>query len=124
MKTSEKAQIKKTAITRLLETLKPGQTVFCTLRHVSASGMQRRISLHVIKDDEIFQIDHLAARAMGDRIHDKGGIVVNGCGMDMGFSLVYNLGLTLWPNGTLAPHGSRNGEPDSDGGYALKSRWI
>ena len=23
-----------------------------------------------------------------------------------------------------APHGTRNGEPDSTGGYALKHRWL
>jgi hypothetical protein len=40
--------------------------------------------------------------------------------MDMGFDLVYSLGSALWPNGTDTPHGTRNGEPDSDGGYALK----
>lgn len=28
------------------------------------------------------------------------------------------------PNGTDKPHGRRNGEPDSSGGYALKSRWM
>jgi hypothetical protein len=66
----------------------------------------------------------LAARAMNDRIADNGGIIIGGCGMDMGFALVYNLGSTLWPNGTPEPHGTRNREPDSDGGYALKHNWV
>jgi hypothetical protein len=62
---------------------------------------------------------------MGDRFdRNREGIVVGGCGMDMGFHLVYNLGATLWPKGTEKPHGTRNGEPDTSGGYALKSRWI
>jgi hypothetical protein len=49
---------------------------------------------------------------------------VNGCGMDMGFSVVCNLGAMLWPMGTDTPHGTRNGAPDSAGGYALKHKWI
>lgn len=54
--------------------------------------------------------------------HDA--IKIGGCGMDMGFALVYELGMKLWPDGTPEPHGQRNGEPDSNGGYALRQRWI
>jgi hypothetical protein len=61
---------------------------------------------------------------MDDRLADDGGIKIGGCGMDMGFDLVYSLGATLWPNGTRKPHGTRNGEPDSAGGYALNHRWM
>ena len=53
-----------------------------------------------------------------------GGVVITGCGMDMGFELVYRLGMALWPDGTKEPHGTRNGEPDSHGGYALKHQWL
>lgn len=110
---------------RLRDTLEPGQTVYTILRHCSASGMSRRISLAVVnKDLEVQVIDFWAAHAMDDKIHKDGGIVVNGCGMDMGFALVYNLGRRLWPNGAPEPHGRRNGEPDSDGGYALKHSWV
>lgn len=105
--------------------LRPGQEVFCILRHCSRSGMQRVIDLKIIEDGEMRGIGWTAARAMGNRYDTKrDGIVIGGCGMDMGFALVYNLGATLWPKGTDKPHGQRNGEPDSDGGYALKSRWI
>lgn len=44
--------------------------------------------------------------------------------MDMGFHVVYALGSALWPDGTPAPHGTRNGEPDTAGGYALKHEWL
>ena len=104
--------------------LKPGQTVFCTLRSVSSSGMSRRISLHIIEGADIRSIDNLVADATGFKHSDKGGLIATGCGMDMGFHLVYTLGRYLWPNGTPAPHGTRNGVPDSDGGYALKSSWL
>lgn len=70
-------------------------------------------------------IGWLAAKAMNDRFdHDANGIKIGGCGMDMGFALVYNLGCTLWPKGTPKPHGTRNGAPDSAGGYALKQEWL
>jgi hypothetical protein len=104
--------------------LRPGQTVYCILRHCSASGMTRRISLAIIDGTKLRTIDHLAADAMGAKLHKSEGIIANGCGMDMGFHLVYNLGRALWPDGTPTPHSTRNGEPDSDGGYALKSSWV
>ena|ERR1035437_1828097 len=50
-----------------------------------------------------------------------------GCGMDMGFHLVYNLGRTLFPEGFKVEGRGRNGDAsgwDKDGGYALKQRWI
>lgn len=30
----------------------------------------------------------------------------------------------LKPDGAPAPHGTRNGEPDTAGGYALKHEWL
>jgi hypothetical protein len=108
----------------LLTMLKPGQTVYTVLQHVSSSGMSRRISLCIAQEGEVVTLDAWAAAAMGDTVHEKGGIVASGCGMDMGFHLVYRLGRALWPDGTPNPHGTRNGEPDSDGGYALRHRWL
>lgn len=70
-------------------------------------------------------IGYLACEAMGDSWDsDRQGIKAGGYGMDMGFNLVYNLGATIWPKGTKKPHGRRNGEPDSAGGYALKHSWL
>lgn len=70
-------------------------------------------------------IGWIAAKAMGRNFDsDLQGIKIGGCGMDMGFALVYDLGATLWPKGTPKPHGKRNGEPDSEGGYALKHSWL
>lgn len=104
--------------------IKPGQKIYCTLRYVSRSGMQRRISLHTIHKGELIPLDYAASILTGRTLSDKGGIVCNGCGMDMGFDLVYSLGCAIWPKGTPKPHGRRNGEPDSAGGYALKHSWI
>ena len=98
--------------------VKPGQTIYCTLRSVSASGMQRRISLHTIHKGELIPLDHAVSVLTGRTLSDKGGIVCNGCGMDMGFDLVYSLSYSIWPKGT------RNSQPDKDGGYALRHSWI
>lgn len=77
------------------------------------------------KTPAVRSIGWVAAKAMRDSFDsDQQGIRVGGCGMDMGFNLVYNLGATLWPKGTKKPHGTRNGEPDTAGGYALKHRWL
>lgn len=108
----------------LLEWVKPGTTVYTQLHSVSKSGMSRRISLKAVRDGQIADITYPAAILMGDKVSDKGGIVVTGCGMDMGFALVYNLGHYLWSNGTPEPHSSRNGAPDNAGGYALRHSWI
>lgn len=117
------------AVERLRAFVRPGMTIYCVLRHVSRSGMQRRIDFYAIDVDEqrgphLSYLSGLIARTLGYRVHNDGGIVVNGCGMDMGFHVVHNVGRTLWPNGTPEPHGNRNGQPDNDGGYALKSSWI
>lgn len=94
------------ALARLREWLKPGDTVWTVLRHVSRSGMQHTIECVLIEDDkqgngpEVREIGWAVARALGmtfDR--DRGGVKVGGGGMDMGFELVYRLGRALWPEG-------------------------
>lgn len=124
---------RETAKKELLEILKPGDTVYCVLRHVSRSGMQREISLMV---DGMRNIDWYVSRLLGMRRGSWDGLVVTGCGMDMGFHLVYNLSRVLFADsfvciGDNCPANDHsNGDRDytphkhSDGGYALKSRWI
>lgn len=103
--------------------IKPGDTVYTVLRHVSKSGMMRRIDLYAIVDNRPVYLSGHAAHVLGYP-DPKDGIAVTGCGMDMGFHLVYNLGRAMWPHGTQTPHGTRNGQPDTDGGYALNHQWI
>lgn len=111
-------------LTEAKRKIKPGQTIYCTLHSVSSSGMSRRISLHTIYKGELIPLNYTASILTGRALSDKGGIVCNGCGMDMGFDLVYSLGRAIWPKGTPKAHGTRNGHPDKDGGYALKHAWI
>lgn len=131
------------AIARLKRTLKPGSTVYAVVTHVSRSGMSRSIEFYVpsmateheldlrvtdraawhnVRRMRIDKITHDVAYALGYRVDRRnGGVIVGGCGMDMCFAVTYALGRTLWPNGTKKPHSRRNGQPDTDGGYALRS---
>jgi len=89
-------------------------TVYTVLRSVSASGMTRHISLKVAQGNDIYDITYQAAQALGERVSDRNGhntIKVNGCGMDMGFHLVYNLSSVLF-------HGQERA------GYKIKQRWL
>ena len=109
----------------LQQLLQPGQTVYTILRYVSASGIKRRISVCAVIDGEIRLLDRLTAELTGRRIEDSHeGIVCGGGGMDMGFHVVYELGAAIWPDGTPEPHGTRNGTPDCDGGFALRHSWL
>lgn len=103
--------------------IKPNQTIYSVLRSVSKSGMSRDISFFIVHKGALRNIDCLMsdACAIGE---GKQGLKFGGCGMDMGFSGVYSLGINLWPNGTRKPHGMRNGVPDTNGGYALKHKWL
>lgn len=118
-----KRQYREQNIRNLLGILKPGQTVYTSVKTVSRSGMSRVILLYVAEGNSIRNISGYVATAL-DWPGDQDGVKVGGWGMDMGFHTVYTLGRVLWPKGTPEPHGTRNGLPDSDGGYALKQDWM
>lgn len=81
----------------LLETIKPGDPVYCILRHVSRSGMLRAIDLYIIVNNQPVHIGLSAAVVMGHRFSRKhDGILVGGAGMDMGFALVSTLAYYLF----------------------------
>lgn len=85
------------AIEHLRATFKPGDTVCTILRHVSRSGMSRSIS--VISPD-MADVFYWVSRAVGWPIdRNNYGVKVSGCGMDMGFHLIYSLSYVLYPNG-------------------------
>ena len=103
------------AIERLLtHYVKAGTKVYTIMRHVSSSGMTRNISLVIANGDEVIDITYYAAHALGDKLIESKGhraIRVNGCGMDMGFHLVYNLSSVLFTGQERA-------------GYVLKQGWL
>lgn len=118
----------------LRKSLKPGDTVYTVLRHRSRSGMFRRIDLYKLHKGEPQYLSGHAARVLGYRMSDKAGqegIPVGGCGMDMGFHLVYNLSRALFGpdyytgrprKGTKAARVAEAAKTDA--GYALNHRWL
>jgi|SRR5688572_3391708 len=123
---------------KLADKFKPGDTVYTVLRHVSRSGMQRSVGV-VQVNGAAYDWSGWVARLLGHRFDDRrGGVIMGGCGTDMGFEAVYTLGRYLWPDGFDCigedrchsndhSNGDRNYSPDNhhkDGGYALRQRWI
>lgn len=96
------------AIESLQEIFPSGSNAYVVQRHVSQSGMMRRLSVLSVQDGEIRDVTYLVARALGrklERGHDF-SIRVNGCGMDMHFALVYDLSSVLYGNGYALTHRS------------------
>jgi hypothetical protein len=101
--------------------LNPGSKVYTQVLHVAKSGMSRTISLHIVHKGEVVRISHLVAKVAGYSLdRDRMGIKSHGCGMDMCFEAVYNLGRVLFPKGFK----QSNGEIRNDGGYALRNESL
>ena len=103
---------KEEAIKRLKEEIKKGDILFTQLNHVSQSGMTRHISVKQIRKNYPFDWTRLISIALDwkegkNRFGNYNGIKVGGCGMDMGFHLVYTLSSVLYNDG-----------------YAIKHSWL
>jgi len=143
------------AFERLRKWIKPGDTVHTILDNVSRSGMSRTIRVVLLQDSEALHPNHAVSTLLGYSRAKRGdGFVVGGCGMDMGFHVVHNLGYALF--GEEAEHGTgkqanalrkaiyeadkfywhqggKTEKPDwtkpgrqwfAGAGYALKQRWL
>jgi hypothetical protein len=98
--------------------------------------MTRHIRPIVMQDGEPRWIGYMAGQAIGARTDMEGNVIMGGCGMDMGFSLVYNLSYALHPDGfecigdRCPSNDHTNGDRDrtphhhKDGGYSLRQRWM
>ena len=120
-KAQAKAADKQEAIDHLRKYLKPGSRVYTSLKSVSSSGMSRRIECYipVVLNEEtgelgIYNISYYVARVL-DRNRNDTGILCSGCGMDMGFELVYSLSWELFRNDFDSHH---------DASYALTHSWM
>lgn len=99
---SKKEAEKQEAIEHLRELLKPGDTVYTIIRRVSASGMSRCISVMCMQDGQPQHITYWVSEACGYSLKNVNGhdaLSVSGCGMDMGFAVVYDLSSVLFPDG-------------------------
>lgn len=122
-KAKQKAHDQANALDMLTD-VKPNEIIYTIVKHVSASGMSRDIAVYRVADGKPRDISYFVSKILNWPLAKNGGVKVSGCGMDMGFHLVYTLSCALFPKGTDTPHSTRNGVPDSDGGYALKQEWL
>lgn len=97
MKSRDQEVADATATLRSL--VQPGQTVYTVLRHVSKSGMSREISPLVMTSDGPLDLTQYTATALGLKHGKRDGVVMGGCGMDLGFHLVYLLSRRLYGGG-------------------------
>lgn len=102
---------------------KAGGTVYTLVTSVARSGMSRRIKVYVMHTDQRTgkaypaNITHLVAAVLGYSRNDD-GMLVRGCGMDMGFHVVYSLSRTLHKDADTS------GASHPDPGYLLTQRWL
>lgn len=107
---------------------------YTKLEHCSKSGMMRYISAFVILGGSPYGISHLIAklgqykRATYKSPH--GGLKVHGCGMDMGFELIYQTSRICFKDkeenkrifAKLGRYIGKNA--NFDGGYVVRQEWI
>ena len=68
------------------------------------------IKKHIRKGDTLYTPSYWSyyvSKILGYKLKDNGAIFVKGCGMDIGFHVIYSLSQTLFNDG-----------------YAIKQRWI
>jgi len=132
IKKEEKEKSKESARKQLAKFLKPGDTVYTVLRHVSQSGMSRNISLYVARNKDMINISGLTSSITERKWQDDDSVKIGGCGMDMGFALVYDLSGCLFPDGfkcigEKCPGNEHFNNVETDfhknGGYALRQAW-
>lgn len=95
----EKEAVRINSEARLRSILPTGASdVYTILRRRSASGMSRDISVVVVRGGSIVDITSYVCFLLGYRCVDTMGgygLRIGGCGMDMGFAVVNDLGDTL-----------------------------
>lgn len=144
MTKNEKIVLRNDALNYLRGVIKAGDTVYTSLSHVSRSGMLRHIGVYIPYVDDsgkqsIRRISWEVANILDYKTVPHGtDLKVGGCGMDMGYHVVYSLSRALFAdgfpflcigdncpsndhvNGTTITKGGQH----SDGGYALNHQWL
>lgn len=111
-----------------------GRKVIVVIKGVSRSGMCRNMDFYSIiplteqeqqeqkKKVSIVYLNYYISKLLSyPRDKNNGSLKIKGCGMDMAFDVVYNLGRVLYPFGDGKTIIGRNGDknPEQDGGYLL-----
>lgn len=114
--------------------LVPGDAVTTVVSHVARSGMRRSIKVLIVADGQPADVSWAVCRAVGWKFDDThGGVIVDGCGMDMGFHLVYTLATHLFAPywecaGDRCPSNDHSNGREvtlhAEAGYALRHAWV
>ena len=105
----------------LLKFLKEGSMVYTAIRKINKQGTVRHMSVYIAiisdykKEPAILDITRSVSILIGTKLKND-YLVVGGCGMDMGFSIVYSLSSILFEG--------INTKKDTDKGYILNQAWI
>lgn len=89
-------------------------TLYTSLKHVSASGMSRDMKVLAVVDGQIVDVTWYVGKLEIGTIKERNGqrvVRVGGCGMDMGFHVVYTVSAILYGY-------------DERGAYTIRHEWI
>lgn len=98
------------ALAYLKRNLNEGDTVFYIVKNVSNSGMYRHIDFYTFKVKDVFEegenrvqkvwLSGAISKVLGYPLKEKTqSLGVSGCGMNMGFAVIYNLAEVLFGDG-------------------------
>lgn len=89
-------------------------TLYTSLKHVSSSGMSRDMKVLAVVEGDIIDVTYYVGKLDIGTLKERNGqrvIRVGGCGMDMGFHVVYTISAMLY------------GYQDR-GAYTIRHEWI
>ena len=89
-------------------------TLYTNLKSVSSSGMSRDMKVLAVVESEIVDITYYVGKLDIGTIKERNGqrvIRVGGCGMDMGFHVVYSVSSMLYGY-------------EERGAYTIRHEWI
>jgi hypothetical protein len=89
-------------------------TLYTNLKHVSSSGMSRDMKVLAVVEGEIIDVTWYIGKLDIGTIKERNGqrvLRVGGCGMDMGFHVVYSVSAVLYGY-------------EERGAYTIRHEWI
>jgi hypothetical protein len=115
-KKAQKEQERESARAYLLSILNKQNrpTLYTNLKSVSSSGMSRDMKVLAVVEGEIVDVTYYVGKLDIGTIKERNGqrvIRVGGCGMDMGFHVVYTVSAILYGY-------------EERGAYTIRHEWI
>ena len=97
--------VEEKAIHTLQELAPPASRIYVVVRYVSSNGMRRHMSFFAIQHNVPMCLDRLIVDAgLFPWNKARTALLVSGCGMDMGFHVVYELAYLIYKNGYALYH--------------------